>query len=296
MMGLRRLALAGAILLLLCGALLALVGTAASLADGPALLTVTFLDVGQGDAIWVQLPDGQDVLIDGGPVHAGPFVVAYLESHGCDGIEYMVLSHPHADHVGGLIAVLDEIPTSNLWYTGENYPTATYTRFRELAEERALPMIVQRAGKHEQIGAAQLAMLHPFTLGGDANANSLVCRLSYEDTAFLFTGDITSQAEEEILSRGYELAADVLKVAHHGAKESSRREFLQAVAPEVAVISVGATNPYGHPSPAVIDRLLALPAAVYRTDLHDTVTVTSDGTSVSVRFARRYLFLPFVVR
>lgn len=295
-MGLRRFLLAILVFVLLFGALLALVSGAASLADSATLLTVTFLDVGQGDAIWIQMPDGQDMLIDGGSEFAGPSVVAHLQSHGCDDIEYMVLSHPHADHVGGLITVLENIPTSNLWYTGQAYPTTTYSRFLSLAEECVPTITVQTAGTLQGFGPAQVFTLHPSTLSSDANANSLVCRLAYGDTAFLFTGDMTGPAEREVLSRGYAIGADMLKVAHHGAEESSSKAFLLAVAPRYAVISVGARNPYGHPSPSVLGSLMALPAAVYRTDLHDTITVTSDGVSLSVRYARRYLFLPLVVR
>jgi competence protein ComEC len=284
-------------LLLLAGALAIASWPLGSLASAPPLV-ITFLDVGQGDCIWVRTPGGPDILVDGGPEAAGAGVVAYLQSRGCTDIEYVLLTHPHADHVGGLIPVLQSMPTGHLWYNGEPYTTSTYLRFLDVVGSQAIPTTILTAGLTYTIGSVELAVLHPTTLVSKTNDNSIVCLLSYGTVDVMLTGDVEEGAESQILSSGYRLEAEILKVAHHGSNSSSSAGFLQAVSPEVAVISVGAGNRYGHPSPHVLGRLGALPAQVYRTDLHGTVIVTTDGNSYQIRLPAilRYLYLPFVVR
>ena len=286
------------------GLLLSL-GVALGLASSPptsvaqAPLMVTFLDVGQGDCIWVRTPEGQDILVDGGRKGAGLGVVEYLQSHECTEIEYMVVTHSDADHVGGLIRVLQHgLPTYNVWHNGQpTTTTATYAEFWNLVEALPITATVQRAGAVHTIGSVEVAVLHPAGLVSNANDNSIVCRLSYGSLDVMLTGDIEASAEGKILARGYALDAEVLKVAHHGSDYSSTESFLQAVLPETAVISVG-PNSYGHPAPEVLARLVGLGAVVYRTDWHGTIVVTSDGQHywIETQYTPRYLFLPLVMR
>lgn len=242
-------------------------------------LTVTFLDVGQGDCIWVRAPDGTDLLIDGGDTSPGGFVRNYLLAHGDGHIEYVMLTHAHADHAGGLLAVLSQIPVDYVWYNGESYSSVTYNSFLSLAGTR---LVTLHASDFRSVGPALVQVLSPVTVGSDCNDNSLVVRLTYGTFDLLLEGDAQSGAEAAMLGRGATLNAEILKVAHHGSSTSSTSTFLAAVSPQVAVISVGAGNAYGHPTAQTLARLGAAGAVIYRTDLNGTVIVTTDGASFSV--------------
>ncbi len=276
-------------------------GLPATPSSATSLLRVTFLDVGQGDAAWLNTPDGWDILIDGGPKSAGPELVAYLQAHGVADIEVMVLSHPHADHVGGLVAVLDNLEVDLVLSNCQDYPTSIYQTFQELVSAKGIPLTCVTDGDSFVWGAHLTAVaLHPpeplmSGTGSDVNNNSLVFRISYGTIDFLFTGDVESEAEAVVLLGGPALDAGVLKVAHHGSNSSSTMAFLSAVGPQEAIISVGATNPYGHPSSAVLQRLREAGATVYRTDLHGNILVEADGTSYTVRPQRYFwVYLPLV--
>jgi len=225
--------------------------------------------VGQGDSIWVQLPSGEDLLIDGGEAGAGPVVAQRLQARGCTGIEYLILTHPHTDHYGGLSAVLNALPVNLFWY-GQAGSGTTYTQFWNLLTGKAIPATTHRAGESYALGAVTLAFVHPATIGGDVNNNSLVCRLSYGGVDFLMTGDAGQAAENAMLASGRPLEAEILKVGHHGSRTSSTAPFLAAVRPQVAIISVGASNSYGHPTQETLDRLATVGARVYRTDTNGT--------------------------
>lgn len=260
------------------------------------LLQVTFIDVGQGDTAWLKTPDGWDILIDGGEESEGPGLVSYLQSHGVTDIEVLVLSHPHADHVSGLITVLENMEVDEALTNCQSYDSDTYREFQELL--KGIPTTCVRDGNNftwgDYISAA--AVNPPEPLGTDANNNSIVLRISYDTIDFLFTGDIESGAESAILERAPPVEAEVLKVAHHGSGSSSTAPFLAQVDPEIAVISVGASNPYGHPDPGTLARLRDAGATIYRTDLHETIVVTTDGTTYSVEPETSYLHLPLVMK
>jgi len=253
---------------------LLLVGSTAVFANlGP--LTVSSIDVGQGDSILLRAPDGTDILIDGGPRAAGPTVVAYLQQEGVDDIEVMVATHPHADHIGGLINVLQStIPVEAVVY-GLPGSTVTYSDFVAAMQADGLTLTPVAEGQAFTWGPMSVSAQNPPE--GDTNEDSVVLLITYGDHEFLFTVDIGSAAEGDILASGVSINADVLKVAHHGSKYSSSQVFLDVVTPAYAVISVGEDNPYGHPTQETLDRLAVVDAEVYRTDLHGTVVITSDG-------------------
>jgi competence protein ComEC len=271
-------------------------------------LVVTFLDVGQGDSIWIKTPEGVDILIDGGPQSAGSGVVSYLMAHGCTDIEVMVLTHPHADHVGGLVTVLENMPVDTVWYNGQSYTSSIYSQFLNLVSTNSIPTVVLSAGQTFPVGSLTVSVLHPSTIGSDLNENSVVLRVSYGTVDFLLTGDVETGGESEILSQGYAVQSEVLKVAHHGSDTSTSWDFLTAVSPSVAVISVGAGNSYGHPSGDTLARLASLWVSTYRTDLDGTVTVTTDGAHYFVSTSQnpatatptvaltRWVYLPLVAR
>jgi competence protein ComEC len=218
------------------------------------------------------------MLIDGGPRTAGPTVAAYLQQQGVDDIDVMVATHPHSDHIGGLINVLQsEIPVEAVVY-GRPGTTVTYSDFVAVMQADGLTPTPVAEGQDFTWGPMAVSALNPqIPPEGDTNEDSVVLLITYGEHEFLFTGDIGSAAEGDILASGLSINADVLKVAHHGSKYSSSQAFLDAVTPAYAVISVGEDNTYGHPTQETLDRLAVVNAEVYRTDLHGTVVITSDG-------------------
>jgi beta-lactamase superfamily II metal-dependent hydrolase len=264
-------------------------------------LRVSYIDVGQGDSIWLHASDETDILIDGGPRSAGPGVVAYLQNEGIDDIEVMVLTHAHADHVGGLIDVLrSTIPVESVIYNGQHYTSLTYQQFLTETQRLGLTPIPVHASQTYTWGPLDASVLNPQAPPtGDQNEDSVVMLIVYGDMRFLFTGDIGKGTEQTILNSGTLRAwaeARILKVAHHGGKYSSSAAFLEAVGAELAVISVGAaSNPYGYPAQETLDSLRAAGARVLRTDQNGTIVVTTDGQTYEFE-ANFVVFLPLVVK
>jgi len=254
-------------------------------------LSVVFFDVGQGDAALVRFPNGRAMLIDGGERKAvydcGERVICpYLRRIGLRRLDVVVLTHADNDHVGGLPAVLEEIPVRLVLDGGAKHLTATYLRFLELAQVPEVTYREVRAGDQLEIcPGVQVAVLHPtekFVTGnGEApfglNNASVVLRVQYGEISFLFAGDIERETEEELWRRGCRLNSTVLKVPHHGSQTSSSRAFLRLVRPCVAIISVGQSNRFGHPHPDVLQRYRRANVDLYRTDRDGAVTVSTDG-------------------
>ena len=252
--------------------------------ETPTGLEAHFLDVGQGDCILIRLPDEKVILIDGGERQYGPAIVSYLRGLGIEQIDYLVATHPHADHIGGLPEVIKAFPIDTILMPRTTHTTRTYERLLTTIRDQGLRITEAVAGDElfdsgrlrAQIVAPQKKQYEKL------NDFSVVLHLQYGSTAFLFTGDAEETSEAEMLKSGYPLNADVLKVAHHGSRTSSGKRFLEAVRPSIAVIQVGADNRYGHPTQEVLERLAALDATVYRTDTHGTVIVYSDGETLEV--------------
>jgi competence protein ComEC len=276
----RRSALALALLLLLAAIALAAPASAA-----PGELTITVIDVGQGDSIWVRTPDNLNYVIDGGEPSAGPTVVAYIRSSGVTALAAVILTHPDADHVGGLTAVLQAATTAQVIHNGQTKTTQAYQKFAAEIQRQAIPTVIARTGNTYAWGCCVTAgVVNPSDpLFTDVNDNSVVLRVSYGSFAALLPGDISTTAESAILSRSFPIAAQVLKVAHHGSAYSSSSAFVSAVHPGAAIISVGA-NPYGHPSQDTLNRLAAASAIVYRTDQLGTIRVASNGAAYQVTY------------
>ena len=251
-----------------------------------AKLTVRFLDVGQGDSEFIQLPNGQTMLIDAGEAEYGDRVVAELKALGVTKLDYVVATHPHADHIGGLPKVLASFSIGAVYLPNATTTTQTYKRFLAAVTDCGAPAYIVRAGAPiftDAGGAAAIVVAPNSEKYDDLNNYSVVIRLSYKGNAFLFTGDAETLSEKEITEN---VQADVLKVGHHGSSSSTSAAFLKKVAPRYAVIEVGAGNDYGHPSAQTLQRLAGAGVRVYRTDLCGTVTMTSDGTNISVSTAR----------
>ena len=248
-------------------------------------LYVHFIDVGQGDCILIEA-GCFTVLIDGGPRNSGQLVVDYLVKRGIREIDVLIATHPHADHIGGLIAVLESFPVKRIIDAGIPHTTVTFDDYLTLVETQVKAGCRYETPEDQTIelpGAAFLDILGPPGDLGSLNDNSVVCRLVFANTSFLFTGDAQQAAEESLLEREVPLTADVLKVGHHGSRTSTTPPFLDAVSPTYAVIPCGRDNRYGHPHDEVLERLERFGVTVYRNDQHGTIIFTSDGDTLYVQ-------------
>jgi len=255
-------------------------------------LHVSFLDVGQGDAILIQTPNGQDILIDGGPdpqkinLELGESLPFWDRT-----IDLVVCTQPQADHVTGLVEVLLRYKVKQVLEPGVSYNSSIYQEWLRLVEDKGIEYNIARAGQEVDLGnGIKMEVLNPpATLyegtSHDVDNNGVVLKLTWGKVSFLFTADIREEAEFELIGQRANLKSTVLKVAHHGSKTSTTSQFLAAVDPEVAVISVGADNTFGHPSPEVMERLIDRLGEdnVYRTDEDGTVELITDGDRLWVR-------------
>ena len=249
------------------------------------ILDVEILDVGQGDSILIRTPEGKVVLIDGGTGKED--VVPMLRTRNIDTINLLVGTHPHADHIGGLDEVISAFTIKNYMDNGLPHTTKTYEKVMELIESKEIPYITALNGREFNLDdGIQLSVLHPqdkplTNTRSDLNSNSVILRLTHGDSCFLFTGDAEEPTEDVLVQKGIEPCA-VLKVAHHGSNHSSSTRFLNAVQPQMALISAGQDNRYGHPGEETLERIKHTGAQIYRTDQMGTIHLQSDGKNVRV--------------
>jgi len=252
-------------------------------------LEVNFFDVGQGDSIFIESPKGQQILIDGGPGSAILEKLAKEMPFWDRTIDLVILTHPERDHLAGLLEVLKRYKVENILWTGIVRDTQEFKEWERAIEgEKANIKIAQSGQKITMLsGKLYIEILYPFeNLTGqeikNSNNTSIVSRLVFNDNSFLFTGDIQKSAEKELTENGKELNSDVLKISHHGGKTSSSNEFIEEVLPEIAVISVGKGNSYGHPYQEVLDILGSYGIRVLRTDQQGDIKIISDGENYEV--------------
>lgn len=255
----------------------------------PGALTIHSLNVGQGDSFLIRTPQGKAVLIDAGPPEAGEDVVRALGRYGVRQLDLVVATHPHADHIGGMRAVLEAVPVLRFLDSGQPYPTRTYTQLLETVKEKGITFLVAEAGqKFELDSGITLEVLAPVqplirgSTGSDENANSIVLRLTAGTFSMLFTGDSEAETERRLIAAGANLSAQVLKVAHHGSRYCTSRDFLERVRPEVAIISCGKENDYGHPAQATLNRLRSYVREIHRTDLEGEITLIVEEGSYRI--------------
>ncbi len=276
------------IAVLLCAALLiaalALFFDTSTVEEG-STFEIHFIDVGQGDAALV-LCDGETMLIDGGEPGDSDLIYTYLTKQGIDHLSYIVATHGHSDHVGGLSGALNAATVDTVLCSVEEYDSKAFRNFEKSLQKQGVAITVPEVGYSFNIGSATATVLGPVSPSEDANNTSLVLRIVYGQTGFLFTGDAEYEVETEILDSGTDISCTVLKVGHHGSNSSTSYRWLREAAPEYAVISVGTDNSYGHPHEEVLSRLRDAEVTTYRTDLQGDIICTSDGMEVSFRVGR----------
>ena len=248
-------------------------------------LTVTWLDVGQGDAAVIQC-GGQSMLIDGGKPEKSSYIYAWLQQHGLSYLDVIVATHVDADHIGGLSGALNYASVGTAYCPETTGTTETFQSFVKYLAQRGKQITVPTAGETFALGGAQIQILGPLHRAEDSNDNSIVLKVSFGATSFLFTGDADRAEEQDLLNSGVNLQSTVLKVGHHGSDTSTSYPFLRAVAPQYAVISVGAGNSYGHPTEAVLSRLRDAGVTTFRTDMQGEITAVSDGQTINFSTAK----------
>jgi len=253
-------------------------------------LKVIVHDIGQGDAIFIETPEKYQILIDGGPDNSilaklGKDLPFYDRS-----LDLIILTHPHDDHVTGLIDVLKRYDVKQILYTGVSHTAPNYIEWLKIIEDKEIPFKIAQSGQIIKLGeTGKLYILYPFEdLTGEKvknlNNTSILCRLIYDSTSFLFTGDAEKEEEQDLIDHNIYLKSDVLKVGHHGSNTSSTENFLRAVSPKIAAISVGKDNKFGHPSDKALERLESNKIKIYRTDENGDVEIISDGKEIEIKY------------
>ena len=247
-------------------------------------LEVHHIDVGQGESIYIELPDGSDVLIDAGKSNYGSTVVNYLKEQEKNiDIEYLIATHPDADHIGGMSEVFKQLNVKNFIYpTDAPHDTKTWQNVLSLADSEGCTIKDSTPGTTFNIGGATMKFIQPSVDYRDNNDDSVVTYLEYKDVNFMFTGDIEAEAEKDMVAQNLVIDVDFMSVPHHGSKGSSTEAFLAKAKPEYAIVSVGADNSYGHPSADALNRYNAIGSKVYRTDQLGDIVIKTDGKTATI--------------
>lgn len=249
-------------------------------------LSVYYIDVGQGDSILIITPDNRSMLIDAGDSWSHSIVTHFLSGKGIRTLDAFIVTHPDTDHIGGADEVLEQFNILSIYHSGYEKNTLAYREFITAAENEGCPVYTDEdidPGDFINFSTnVTCQIIHVDKNAESSNDASIVLRVDYSKVSFLFTGDISSSLESDILNQNLDVDVDILKVAHHGSGYSTSNAFLDAVTPSVSVISVGSNNTYGHPAEETLGRLKNHGSLIYRTDQHGTVTVTTNGTTWNV--------------
>ena len=239
-------------------------------------LDVHFIDVGQGGAVLIQFK-GKNILYDCGDTPMGKEVVEYLKDQKVKIIDLLIASHAHKDHIGGCIHVMEKVEVKKVYDNGSKSKTRTYKKFKELARNREYETVT----KDFKEGPLEFLVAYDTREKLSEADRSILVKLVHNKVSFLFTGDCEKACEHEVLKES-NVDVDILLVGHHGSNDSSTREFLEKVTPKIAVVQVGAGNPYEHPRKEALQRLNTVGARIYRTDQDGTVVIRSDGRDIDV--------------
>lgn len=255
------------------------------------ILKISFLDVGQGDAIFIQAPNKKQILVDGGPDgtilrQLGNIMPFYDRS-----IDMLIATHPDQDHIGGLADVIQNFSVDTIMRSSITSDTSTFTLINKIIKNNNVTEVIAKRGMRIHLddkAGIYIDVLHPaydVTQVRDKNDASVVLHVVYGETEFLLTGDASRRIEHELVTKGLSvgLASDILKLGHHGSKTASSLEFLQAVSPEFVIVSAGCDNRYGHPHQDVTSRVKKLNIKIIDTCSHGTIVMESDGTRIFIK-------------
>lgn len=246
-------------------------------------LNIHFIDVGQADSILIQ-QGNENMLIDAGNNDDENTLKNYLVSLGVKELKYAIATHPHEDHIGSMNYIINSLKVGQIYAPKVTASTKTYENLVNAVKNKAMQFKTPTVGETFYVGQAKCIILAPNSSTYDGlNNYSIVVKVEFGNNSFLFAGDAEEASEKEMLSKGLNLKADLLKVGHHGSKYSSSNAFLNAVNPKYAVISVGKNNDYGHPNSETLARLNSRKVDVYRTDIHGTVIAVSDGDTIKIK-------------
>jgi competence protein ComEC len=248
----------------------------------PHILKVHYIDIGQGDSILVQI-NGKNLLIDSGPTENSSKLISYLSKQNIQKLDYVVVTHPHEDHIGGMSEVIKKYKINSFYAPYVTTTTRAFSNMVKDLKKKELKINSAYAGVSLDLGSGvSCKMLAPnSTSYENLNDYSAVIKITYGNSKFLFMGDAQKLSEEEILQNNMDVSCDVLKIGHHGSSTASSKEFLDMAAPKIAVISCGKGNDYGHPHTATLNSLNSRNIKFYRTDIDGTVVITSDGKTIS---------------
>ena len=243
-------------------------------------LEVHYIDVGQADAALV-LCDGHAMLIDGGNSADSSLIYAYLKQRNITFLDYVVCTHAHEDHVGGLAGALNYASVGTAFAPVAEYDTKAFQSFTKYLSSSGVSVTIPNHGDTFELGAAKCQIIGPVYPTDEPNNTSIVIKITFGETSFLFTGDAETEEERNIIDQGYDISCTVLKVGHHGSDTSTSYLWLREASPDYAVISVGSDNSYGHPTEATLSKLRDADVKTFRTDMQGHIICTSDGKSVS---------------
>lgn len=252
------------------------------------ILEVSYLDIGQGDSIYIKVNDF-DILIDAGPKSDSDKLMEQLKEKNIDDFEMIIATHPHEDHIGGMTKVLNEYDVESFYMPKSQSTTKTFENMINAVKNEGLKVQVIKEGMSFDLGeGAKLEVYSPGKESYDnLNNYSPIMKLTYGNNTFVFTGDAEKEVEKEVLEKySNDLKADVIKFGHHGSSTSSSAEFIEAISPKYGIISCGVDNSYGHPHREILDIINKMGIETYRTDIQGEITITSDGSSLDIKTKR----------
>ena len=245
-------------------------------------LIIHYIDVGQGDSILIQI-NNKNMLIDAGPSSSKNKLTKYLKKQGVKRLNYVIITHPHEDHIGGIKKVIENFDIKYFYAPKVTSNTETFTDMINALRKKSLGIHVAKAGLILNLDKnIQCEMLAPNnTYYKDMNNYSAVIKITFKKISFLFTGDAQKLSEDEIINAGYDLSSNVLKVGHHGSRSSTSDEFIKRVNPNISIISCGMNNDFGHPHKPTLSKLQSINSKIYRTDKDGTIVLISNGLKIS---------------